>query len=303
MNILKILCNKCQNNNEKEILLSINTKESRNSTRMKKTKNSYKEVISSNSTSKLEVIDYPYITNSKDNLSIVKKKNLLLHLQLVNHNLESEKSKNKNDNLLDSKSNSSIVMFNEDSYRQNQALLEKMKSNRNDKIIDKINNQKIIENLLYSNKTTEMSNFNVEKILKVNKKTQKKKTVPIKKINQSKNSKKNKFQINKNQKNVTLENNLKIKFKTITNSKINTKINFNKSMSSNNKSSYQNSNLIKDYNQISLKSKTFESTISTNLKKYKSNASRIVKNRNNRLNFSYLVINNNSSKNTFLHKI
>ena len=74
-------------------------------------------------------------------------------------------------------------------------------------------------------------------------------------------------------------------------------------MSSNNKSSYQNSNLIKDYNQISLKSKTFESTISTNLKKYKSNASRIVKNRNNRLNFSYLVINNNSSKNTFLHKI
>ena len=303
MNILKIKCNKCQNNNEKEILLSINTKESRNSTRMKKTKNSYKEVISSNSTSKLEVIDYPYITNSKDNLSIVKKKNLLLHLQLVNHNLESEKSKNKNDNLLDSKSNSSIVMFNEDSYRQNQALLEKMKSNRNDKIIDKINNQKIIENLLYSNKTTEMSNFNVEKILKVNKKTQKKKTVPIKKINQSKNSKKNKFQINKNQKNVTLENNLKIKFKTITNSKINTKINFNKSMSSNNKSSYQNSNLIKDYNQISLKSKTFESTFFINLKKYKSNASRIVKNRNNRLNFSYLVINNNSSKNTFLHKI
>ena len=303
MNILKILCSICENDSEKDILLSINTKESRNSTRMKKTKNSYKEVISSNSTSKLEVIDYPYITNSKDNLTIVKKKNLLLHLQLVNHNLESEKSKNKNDNLLDSKSNSSIVMFNEDSYRQNQALLEKMKSNRNDKIIDKINNQKIIENLLYSNKTTEMSNFNVEKILKVNKKTQKKKTVPIKKINQNKNSKKNKFQINKNQKNVTLENNLKIKFKTITNSKINTKINFNKSMSSNNKSSYQNSNLIKDYNQISLKSKTFESTISTNLKKYKSNASRIVKNRNNRLNFSYLVINNNSSKNTFLHKI
>ena len=174
MNILKLLCNKCQDNSEKDILLSINSKESRNSIRMKKTKNTHNEALSNNSTNNLEVIDYPYITNTKNNLSMITNKNIFLRLQLDKYNLDLEKINNKNDNSLNCKSNSSIVMINEDSYRQNKALLEKMRleKNKNGKAIDNRNEQKIIENLLYSSKTTEMSNCNVEKALKANKNPQ-----------------------------------------------------------------------------------------------------------------------------------
>ena len=236
------------------------------------------------------------LANTKDSLSMVSNKNIFLRLQLDKHNLELEKIKNKNDDSLDSKSNSSIVMINEDSYRQNKALLEKMRleKNKSDKIMDN-NNQKIIENLLYSSKTTEMSNCNIEKAMKANKNSKKEKIILNKKVNQNKNAKKNKCTINKNKKNIHLENNLKIKFNTTTNSKIIKKIDLNNNKSSNNKLFYENQNLIKDYKQIPLNSnKTYETALTTNLKKYKSNASKIVKNKSNKLNFSYLLLNNNS---------
>ena len=293
MNILKLLCNKCQDNSEKDILLSINSKESRNSIRMKKTKNTHNEALSNNSTNNLEVIDYPYITNTKNNLSMITNKNIFLRLQLDKYNLDSEKNKNKNDNSLDCKSNSSIVMINEDSYRQNKALLEKMRleKNKNDKAIDNRNEQKIIENLLYSSKTTEMSNCNVEKALKANKNPQMKKTVKNKIINHNKNAKRNTCPINKNKKKINLGNNNIIKCNTMSISKKIKEIDLNKS--SNNKSFYENEKLIKDYKHISLNIKTYETKLSTNLRKYKSNASKNIKNKSNKLNYSYLLLNKN----------
>ena len=299
MNILKLLCSKCQDNSEKDILLSINNKDSRNSIRLSKTKNIHTEIISNNSTNNLEVIDYPYITNSKESLSKITNKNILLRLKLDKRNIELEKINNKNYDSLDSENNSSIVMINENSYRQNKDLLEKftMEKNKKDKKIDNRNNQKIIENLLYSSKTTEMSNCNVEKVLNVNKNSLMKKTNQNKKVNQNKNLKKNKCPINKNKKNINLENNLKNKFNLTTNSKID----LNKNKRFNNKSFNGNQKLIKDYKQISLNNKTYETTLTTNLKKYKSNASRVVKNKSNKLNYSYLLLNNNSSKNYISH--
>ena len=293
MNILKLLCNKCQDNSEKDILLSINSKESRNSIRMKKTKNTHNEALSNNSTNNLEVIDYPYITNTKNNLSMITNKNIFLRLQLDKYNLDLEKINNKNDNSLDCKSNSSIVMINEDSYRQNKALLEKMRleKNKNDKAIDNRNDQKIIENLLYSSKTTEMSNCNVEKALKANKNPQMKKTVKNKIINHNKNAKRNTCPINKNKKKINLGNNNIIKCNTMSISKKIKEIDLNKS--SNNKSFYENEKLIKDYKHISLNIKTYETKLSTNLRKYKSNASKSIKNKSNKLNYSYLLLNKN----------
>ena len=293
MNILKLLCNKCQDNSEKDILLSINSKESRNSIRMKKTKNTHNEALSNNSTNNLEVIDYPYITNTKNNLSMITNKNIFLRLQLDKYNLDSEKNKNKNDNSLDCKSNSSIVMINEDSYRQNKALLEKMRleKNKNGKAIDNRNEQKIIENLLYSSKTTEMSNCNVEKALKANKNPQMKKTVKNKIINHNKNAKRNTCPINKNKKKINLGNNNIIKCNTMSISKKIKEIDLNKS--SNNKSFYENEKLIKDYKHISLNSKTYETKLTINLRKYKSNASKNIKNKSNKLNYSYLLLNKN----------
>ena len=293
MNILKLLCNKCQDNIEKDILLSINSKESRNSIRMKKTKNTHNEALSNNSTNNLEVIDYPYITNTKNNLSMITNKNIFLRLQLDKYNLDLEKINNKNDNSLDCKSNSSIVMINEDSYRQNKALLEKMRleKNKNGKAIDNRNEQKIIENLLYSSKTTEMSNCNVEKALKANKNPQMKKTVKNKKINHNKNAKRNTCPINKNKKKINLGNNNIIKCNTMSISKKIKEIDLNKS--SNNKSFYENEKLIKDYKHISLNSKTYETKLTINLRKYKSNASKNIKNKSNKLNYSYLLLNKN----------
>ena len=293
MNILKLLCNKCQDNSEKDILLSINSKESRNSIRMKKTKNTHNEALSNNSTNNLEVIDYPYITNTKNNLSMITNKNIFLRLQLDKYNLDLEKINNKNDNSLDCKSNSSIVMINEDSYRQNKALLEKMRleKNKNGKAIDNRNEQKIIENLLYSSKTTEMSNCNVEKALKANKNPQMKKTVKNKIINHNKNAKRNTCPINKNKKKINLGNNNIIKCNTMSISKKIKEIDLNKS--SNNKSFYENEKLIKDYKHISLNSKTYETKLTINLRKYKSNASKNIKNKSNKLNYSYLLLNKN----------
>ena len=63
--------------------------------------------------------------------------------------------------------------------------------------------------------------------------------------------------------------------------------------SSNNKSFYENEKLIKDYKHISLNIKTYETKLSTNLRKYKSNASKIIKNKSNKLNYSYLLLNKN----------
>lgn len=300
MNILKILCIKCENPSEKDILLSINTKESRNSIRIKKTKNTYNEVISNNSTNNLEIIDYPYMTNSKDNLSKVTKENIFLRLQLDQKILEKENKRKNNDNSFESKSNSSIVMVNQDSYRQNKELLDKMRlnKNKNDKIKEINNNQKIIENLLYSNKTTEMSNCNIEKYSKKIKNSQKETNNPIKIVNKNKNKRKNKCLINNNKKFNDSENNLNMKFISTNNSTRNPqKKSIKIKKISSKKSFFNDSQVTKSYKQSSLNIKTFESNLAANLVKYKSNASKIVKNQNQKLNYSYLLLNNDSSKN------
>ena len=63
------------------------------------------------------------------------------------------------------------------------------------------------------------------------------------------------------------------------------------------KSFFNDSKVTKSYKQSSLNIKTFESNLAANLVKYKSNASKIVKNQNKKLNYSYLLLNNDSSKN------
>lgn len=300
MNILKILCIKCENSSEKDILLSINTKESRNSIRIKKTKNSFNEVISNNSTNNLEIIDYPYMTNSKDNLSKLTKENIYLRLQLDKKNLEKENNKKNNDISFESKSNSSIVMLNQDSYRQNKELLDKMRlnKNKNDKIKENINNQKIIENLLYSNKTTEISNCNKEKYPKRIKNSQQIVNNPINSVNKHKNKRKNTCLINKNKKINDFDNNLKMNYITTNNPTRNPKnALFKIKKNSSKKSSFNDSKVTKRYKNLSLNIKTFESTLGTNFKKYKSNASKAVKNKTQKLDYSYLLLNNSSSKN------
>ena len=124
-----------------------------------------------------------------------------------------------------------------------------------------------------------------------------KKTNQNKKVNQNKNAKKNKCPINKNKKNINLENKLKIKFNTTTNSKKD----LNKNKNLNNKSFNENQKLIKDYKRISFNRKTFETIPTTNLKIFKSNAPGVVKNKSNKLNFSYLLLNKYSSKNYISH--
>ena len=137
MNLFYLVCNKCENCNEKEVLLNYNKKNSKNSLINKKVEIPKDEIISNDdSTNNLEIIDYPYAFNfnqgfisnpSQNNYNLkqpqsnyyINKVNIIKNLptdQLDNSNIKSNSKKN-------SLSSSSLIVNNEDNFLQNKVLL------------------------------------------------------------------------------------------------------------------------------------------------------------------------------------
>lgn len=201
MNFFNLVCNKCENCNENEILLNYNKKSSKNSLINHKVDIPKDEIISNDSTNNLEIIDYPYAINFNQgfipNLSqknnnlkqpqsnyYINKVNKIKNLptdQLDNSNI---KSNSKNNSL----SSSSLIVKNEDNFLQNKVLLtnyyENYENNKKKEIQKKIiPYKKIIKDI--------NNNFCNRRSERTNKKFEEKTDVIIKRVAESFSAKKN----------------------------------------------------------------------------------------------------------------
>ena len=155
MNLFYLVCNKCENISEKDIPLNFNRKNSKSSIIKKNVEMSKDEIISSDSTNNLEIIDYPYTINFKEDLSSPNFNKLNLKITKNNHYLNNINKIQKlpNDQMensiidINSKKNSlssSFIINNEDNFIQNKALLNnyyaKYENSKNNK--DNNNNKR-----------------------------------------------------------------------------------------------------------------------------------------------------------------
>ncbi len=168
MNFINLICNKCECK-EKDIIFGMNNKESKNSLINQKIKLPKDEVISNDSTNNLEIIDYPYSFNSKEeNLSKLSSNNIIpspdnhyfIYENSKIQKIPEEKLNNLNSIFNNSNKNSltstSLIINNEDSLKQNKALLSNYYAN-----CQKIKKQNIQKktNPLKNNKQEKKSNL------------------------------------------------------------------------------------------------------------------------------------------------
>ena len=143
MNFINLICNKCDNCNEKDIYLNMNKKDSRNSLINQNINLPKDEIISNDSTNNnLEIIDYPYSINIKEDYISNYASKKKLHPSKNNHFIGDnnkvkkipEENINNFNNIFNnlqksSIASSSIIMNNDDSFIQNKALLSNYYSN------------------------------------------------------------------------------------------------------------------------------------------------------------------------------
>lgn len=143
MNFLNLICNKCDNCNERDIYLNMNKKDSKNSLINKNIDLPKDEIISNDSTNNnLEIIDYPYSINIREEyiskFAAKKKLNPSKNNHFIGDNnkvkkIPEEKINNFNTIFNNSQKNSitssSLIMNNDDSFIQNKALLSNYYSN------------------------------------------------------------------------------------------------------------------------------------------------------------------------------
>lgn len=200
MNFFFLVCNKCENCTEKDVLLNYNKKNSKNSLINKKVEIPKDEIISNDdSTNNLEIIDYPYAINfNQDFISnlnhnnynlkqqsnyYINKVNKIKNLptdQLDNSNIKSNSKKN-------SLSSSSLIINNEDNFLQNKVLLTNYYENYEN--IKKKEIQK--KRIPYKKITNDKNNNLCNKSGRTNKKVGEKREVIAKRVAESFSAKKN----------------------------------------------------------------------------------------------------------------
>ena len=142
MNLLFLFC-KCENYSENDINLNLNKKTSRNSLRKNKIDNQNDEILSNDSTSNLEIIDYPYTKNYKEEkISTLNSNNVNINNSPSNYYMSNiNKVKKITNDLIDNdifnnkspknsiNNSSSIIVNNDDNFLQNKAFLSNFYSN------------------------------------------------------------------------------------------------------------------------------------------------------------------------------
>jgi hypothetical protein len=142
MNFINLICNKCECK-DKDIFTNIYNKESKSSLINQKIEMQKEEIISNDSTNNLEIIEYPYPVNLREdyisklacnNYKRSLDNNYFIYEENKIQKIEEEKEKINNYNSIfnsnkNSLNNSSLIMNNEDSLVQNKALLSRYYAN------------------------------------------------------------------------------------------------------------------------------------------------------------------------------
>ena len=142
MNFINLICNKCECK-DKDIFTNIYNKESKSSLINQKIEMQKDEIISNDSTNNLEIIEYPYPVNLREdyisklgynNSKRSLDNNYFIYEENKIQKIEEEKEKINNYNSIfnsnkNSLNNSSLIMNNEDSLVQNKALLSRYYAN------------------------------------------------------------------------------------------------------------------------------------------------------------------------------
>ena len=141
MNLVYLVCNKCEGVSEKDVPINFNKKNSKNSIINQNIEIPKDELLSNDSTSNLEIIDYPYALNFSESYSQLIGNDLnvkrpsndfyLNHIQNI-QKLPGNKLESNNINsssIKNSLGESSIIVNNEDNIIQNKALLSNYYAN------------------------------------------------------------------------------------------------------------------------------------------------------------------------------
>lgn len=308
MNLVYLVCNTCEGVSEKDIPLNLKKKNSKNSIINQNIEIPKDEILSNDSTSNLEIIDYPYAINYSENYSsqfLVNDLNVkrptndfyLNHIKniqkLPNNKLESNNINSSS--IRNSLGESSLIVNNEDNIIQNKALLSNYYEN-----YENLKKKNIIKKYIPKNNNKKIKNDknNCKKlIIKIDMGKKYINTILTKNyssINQI-------FKLKKKDKEIkTVRTDIK-KYKTIKKCKTNFKIDLPKKIQKiyqNNRNTeiHHNNKVILNNKSLILKNKNINNN--NNNKILNNNNSFVINNKNIRINHKKLILNH---KNNYLN--